>query len=790
MTAHRDSTSRPIPTIATVCVDYASLVKSTERPGGAKPPQAQDSQFRIFVESVRDYALVMLDPDGYVVSWNSGAAAIKGYTSAEIIGKHFARFYPQEAIDNGLPERELVIARESGRFEDEGWRVRKDGRRFWANVIMTALRESTGELIGFAKVTRDLTERRKTEEQLRLNEARFRTLVQGVRDYAIFMLNPDGTVATWNEGAQRIKGYTAAEIIGSHFSRFYPREALERRFPEHELATATTEGRFEDEGWRVRKDGSLFWANVVITALRDESGRLVGFSKITRDLTERRRHENILRASEERFRLLVEGVIDYAIIMIDREGFITSWNAGAAHLNGFAPAEIVGRHFSRLYPHEEIQANKPWQDLIEAGKRGRTVSEGWRVRRDGTRYWSNNVIAALRETDDATRSYYMVTQDLTQRRHAESLAEAAHRTNEFIAMLAHELRNPLAPIRNAVALMGRKGLGDPVLESMRQTIDRQSVQLTRIVDELLDVNRVARGRFSVERVPIDLHDVLARAIEASRPLLDRHGHEFQMNVSQAPLPVKGDAMRLMQVFVNLLNNAAKYTPAGGRIRLDAELGDGEIIVRVHDNGRGIPSEALERVFELFMQVSPEPRGEQGGLGVGLALVRRIVELHGGRVVARSEGEGMGSTFSVFLPLETQEVERPRKVSAPASVARPLRVLVVDDNRDAADSLKVLLESANQDVRVAYDGSSAVDLMQDFQPELVLLDIGMPHMDGYEAARLMRAMELETRPTLVALTGWGQASDKQSATAAGFDQHFTKPVNPDDLFGFIASLTRV
>ncbi len=764
-------------------------MKSTERPGAAKPPQAQDAQFRIFVESVRDYALVMLDPDGYVVSWNSGAASIEGYTAAEIIGKHFTRFYPQDAIDSGLPERELVTARESGRFEDEGWRVRKDGRRFWAIVIITALRESTGELIGYAKVMRDLTERRKTEEQLRLNEARFRTLVQGVRDYAIFMLNPDGTVATWNEGAQRIKGYTAAEIIGSHFSRFYPREALDRRFPEHELATATTEGRFEDEGWRVRKDGTLFWANVVITALRDESGRLVGFSKITRDLTERRRHENILRASEERFRLLVEGVIDYAIIMIDREGFITSWNAGAAHLNGFTPAEIVGRHFSRLYPHEEIQANKPWQDLIEAAKRGRTVSEGWRVRRDGTRYWSNNVIAALRETDDATRSYYMVTQDLTQRRHAESLAEAAHRTNEFIAMLAHELRNPLAPIRNAVALMGRKGLGDPVLESMRQTIDRQSVQLTRIVDELLDVNRVARGRFSVERVPIDLHDVLARAIESSRPLMERHRHEFQMDVSQAPLPVKGDAMRLVQVFVNLLNNAAKYTPAGGRIRLEAELGDGEIIVRVHDNGRGIPAEALERVFELFMQVSPEARGAQGGLGVGLALVRRIVELHGGRVVARSEGEGMGSTFCVFLPLETQNVEPPRKVAVPASAARPVRVLVVDDNRDAADSLKVLLESASQDVRVAYDGSSAVDLIQDFQPELVLLDIGMPHMDGYEAAGLIRAMELETRPTLVALTGWGQAADKQRATEAGFDQHFTKPVNPDELLSFIASLTR-
>ncbi len=739
------------------------------------------------MDSVRDYALIMLDPEGYIVSWNSGAAAIKGYTADEIIGKHFTRFYPQEAVDSGFPERELILARENGRFEDEGWRIRKDGRRFWANVIITALRDSTGELIGFAKVTRDLTERRKTEEQLRLNETRFRTLVQGVRDYAIFMLNPDGTVATWNEGAQRIKGYTAAEIIGTHFSRFYPKEALDRRFPDQELAAATTEGRFEDEGWRIRKDGSRFWANVVITALRDEHGRLVGFSKITRDLTERRRHEEILRASEERFRLLVEGVVDYAIIMMDQEGFITSWNNGAAQLNGYAPGEIVGRHFSRLYPHEEIQSNKPWEDLIETGKRGRTVSEGWRVRRDGTRYWANNVIAALRETDDATRSYYMVTQDLTQRRHAESLAEAAHRTNEFIAMLAHELRNPLAPIRNAVALMGRKGLGDPVLESMRQTVDRQSVHLTRIVDELLDVNRVARGRFSVERVPIDLHEVLARAIETSRPLMDRHRQVFQMDVPKAPLPVKGDAMRLVQVFVNLLNNAAKYTPEGGQIRLETELGNEEIIVRVQDNGRGIPPEALERVFELFMQIAPEARGEQGGLGVGLALVRRIVELHGGRVVARSEGLGKGSTFSVHLPLEAHQVERPRKAAAPTTV-RPVRVLVVDDNRDAADSLKVLLESANQDVRTAYDGSAALEVARSFQPELVLLDIGMPHMDGYEAARRMRAMQLETRPRLVALTGWGQASDKKRASDAGFDEHFTKPVNPDELLSYIAQLS--
>jgi PAS domain S-box-containing protein len=750
-------------------------------------PQAQDAQFRVFVDSVRDYALIMLDPSGYIVSWNSGAAAIKGYTSDEIVGRHFTRFYPQEALDRGLPQRELVVARETGRFEDEGWRIRKDGSRFWANVVITALRDSTGELIGFAKVTRDLTERRKAEESMRTSEARFRALIQGVRDYAIFMLDPEGRVATWNEGAEHIKGYTAEEIIGSHFSKFYPNDALERGMPQHELTTAMTEGRFEDEGWRLRKDGSHFWANVVLTAIRDANGQLVGFSKITRDLTERRRHENALKASEERFRLLVEGMIDYAIITIDQEGFITSWNNGATQMYDYSRADIVGKHFSRLYPQEEILANKPWEDLIAAGRAGRSASEGWRIRRDGTRYWTNNIIAALRETDGSTRSYYMVSQDLTQRRQAESLADAAQRTNEFIAMLAHELRNPLAPIRNAVALMERKGMGDPVLESMRQTIDRQSVLLTRIVDELLDVNRMARGHFSIERQTIDLREVLARAVETSRPLLEQRRHTFEMELPEELPALTGDVMRLVQVFVNLLNNAAKYTAAHGLVRLEAQLEENEVIVRVRDTGRGIPAESLERVFDLFMQVAPETGGEQGGLGVGLALVRRIVELHGGRVFARSEGAGKGSEFSVHLPRATRDVELSPKPTVQPGI-RQLRVLVVDDNRDAADSLRVLLENAHQEVRTAYDGAGALDAARSFLPQLVLLDIGMPRMDGYEVARRLRALPLTPRPMLVALTGWGQASDKRRASAAGFDRHFTKPVCPEELLGFVGALS--
>jgi len=261
----------------------------------AEPIAKRDDIHRLLVESVRDYAIFALDPAGRVLTWSAGAARMKGYGRTEIIGQHFSIFYPREAIAEGKPERELEIARHTGRLEDEGWRVRKDGSKFWANVIITALHDELGDLVGFAKVTRDLTARRLDEENLRRSEERFRLLVESVRDYAIFMLDPEGYVATWNAGAERIKGYRASEIVGRHFSVFYPEEKVAERFPEFELETAAREGHFEDEGWRVRKNGSQFWANVVITALRDRTGQLVGFAKVTRDLTERRAAEEAVR---------------------------------------------------------------------------------------------------------------------------------------------------------------------------------------------------------------------------------------------------------------------------------------------------------------------------------------------------------------------------------------------------------------------------------------------------------------------------------------------------------------
>lgn len=260
------------------------------------------------IQAVKDYAIFMLDSQGRITSWNEGARRIKGYDAEEIIGKHFSVFYPEEAIATNWPEHELKVAASEGSFEDEGWRLRKDGTRFWANVVITALRNDEGELIGFTKVTRDLSERRRHEEALRQSEQRFRLMTESVKDYAIFLLDPTGHITSWNEGARQIKGYEAEEIIGKHFSIFYPEEALERGWPDYELEVTRKKGRFEDEGWRLRKDGSRFWANVVITALWTDDHRLVGFTKVTRDLTERRRHEEELRRSEEMLRAAYEEV--------------------------------------------------------------------------------------------------------------------------------------------------------------------------------------------------------------------------------------------------------------------------------------------------------------------------------------------------------------------------------------------------------------------------------------------------------------------------------------------------
>jgi PAS domain S-box-containing protein len=603
----------------------------------------------------------------------------------------------------------------------------------------------------------------------------FHLMVQQVKDYALFLLNPTGHIMTWNLGAQRIKGYLPEEIIGRHFSTFYPPDSVASGWPAYELKVAGEEGRFEDEGWRVRKDGSRFWASVIITALRDDDGRLLGFSKITRDLTERRMHEEALRQSEERFRLLIEGVVDYAIYMLDPEGIVTSWNAGAERIEGYAREEVLGRHFSRFHTQEDFDAGKPWESLATAQRTGMSEDTGWRVKKGGERFWARSVITPLYDREGQLRGFAHVTQDVSNQRHIQDLEKASRNLHEFIAMLAHELRNPLAPIRAAVQVMGKIPADDPAQENMRQTLERQSAQLVHIVDDMVDISRISRGAFKIERVPLSVQDFVNRALETSSPQIEARLHTLSVEMPREPLRIEGDLHRLSQLLSNLLNNAARYTPERGRIEVSARAEGGKAVISVRDSGRGIEPDMIERIFDMFVQGRSPMERVGGGLGIGLALARRLAELHDGTLEAYSEGAGKGAEFVVRLPLKAAaESTAQAPAASPPTIAR--RVLVVDDNTDAADTLDLLLRSLGHTTRVANNGQDALRLATEFRPDIILLDIGMPGIDGYEVARRLEDLRKEYVFRIIAVTGWGQEADRKKAREAGFDFHLLKPVD--------------
>ncbi len=375
-------------------------------------------------------------------------------------------------------------------------------------------------------------------------------------------------------------------------------------------------------------------------------------------------------------------------------------------------------------------------------------------------------------------------------RHAEQLAEAGRRKDEFLAVLAHELRNPLAPIRNALHILEQPAAPPDVAASARQMMGRQIRNLTRLIDDLLDVSRIARGKVELRKEPLDLAAVVSRTLEAARPRLEERRLEVDFALPPQPVSVEADPVRLEQVFANLLDNAAKFTEPGGRVGVRVEAPGGEALVRVTDTGAGIPPEMLQRIFEPFTHVDRSRSGaSQWGLGIGLALVRSLTSLHGGAVEAHSGGPGQGSEFVVRLPLLRQETQ----ASSPAGAAQespavgPLRVLVVDDSRDAADSLAMMLRLAGHDVRTAYGGPEALEVARQFRPRLALLDLGMPGMDGYEVARRLSRQSQAECPVLVALTGWGQEEDRRRSGEAGFQEHLVKPVEPDALARVMARI---
>lgn len=629
------------------------------------------------------------------------------------------------------------------------------------------------------------------------------------------MLDPAGLVSTWNTGAERISGYAAAEIIGQHFSCFYPPDDVAAGKPERALAEAIEHGRIEEEGWRLRKDGTRFWANVVITALRTSSGELRGFGKVTRDVTERRADDEALRQSEQRFHGLVDAVTDYAVFMLDHEGRVATWNSGARKAKGYEEAEILGRHFSIFYPEAERAAGRPDRLLDEVRREGRVEDEGWRVRRDGSRFWANVVITRLLDSKGEVVGFAKVTRDLTERREADEAqrgliveqaaraaaersarrAEEANRIkDEFLATVSHELRTPLNAIVGWSKMLLSRDL-EPMAMRGVAVIDRNAEAQARLVDDILDASRIITGKLRIELRVFDLVQITREAIEVVRPSSMAKKIELALTSSDETCPMVGDPERIRQVAWNLLSNAVKFTEAGGRVTARVEREGSTAVLRVEDTGRGIASSFLPFVFDRFKQEESSTARRVGGLGLGLAIVRHIVELHGGSVSAESE-LGKGSTFMVRLPIRSLapgEVARDPRPATALGMTQPLRglrALVVDDDDDSRDLVSAVLTEAGAISWPARSAPEALALFFIERPDVVISDIGMPEQDGYDLIRRLRTLPPSEGGALpmVALTAYTRAEDRAKALAAGFSTHVGKPVNPEDLVKVIARIT--
>jgi PAS domain S-box-containing protein len=488
----------------------------------------------------------------------------------------------------------------------------------------------------------------------------------------------------------------------------------------------------------------------------------------------------------ERFDLLVADVREYAIFLVSRDGSMRCWNPGAERLWGYSSTEIVGQHFSRLFSPEDVRSGQPEHELKTALDTGHAVSTRWQIRKDGTRFWCKATTTPLFDENKQVRSFARVTHDLTegqaqevQRKRADDLAEANRSKEEFMALLSHELRNPLAPILNALHVQRQIKTDDPILQQAGNIIERQVGQMVRLVDDLLDISRITKGKLRLEKERVELRLVANRAAEVVRPLIDARKHEFSVSLPTGPIWVDADPARLEQVIVNLLNNAAKYTNPGGLIRLSVHLAGEEASLKVWDNGLGIPPEMLPRVFDLFTQVDGTLSRSHGGLGVGLALVRTLVEMHEGRVQAYSGGLGKGSEFTVILPVLANIPDRRSKtvLERPRPTGPALRVLIAEDNVDAGDSLSLLLRLHGHEVLVARSGPSALEVASAFHPQIILLDIGLPGMDGYQVAQRLREKPEFKDVLLCALTGFSPSEGpREHPRQADFDHHFVKPID--------------
>ena len=597
---------------------------------------------------------------------------------------------------------------------------------------------------------------------------------------AMVTLDNRGKVLHFNPAAERLFGYSLEEAIGLDISDLIAPPAGygsgEKQFQHYFTTSKGPVLAQRLEMLACQANGGTLPVELTLVRLATEEPR--NYTAYIRDLSEQKRAEAAVRESEERYRDLIENANDI-IYTHDLSGVLTTWNRAGEQITGYRAEDIQGMNIANLVAPDHLErARRMIARKVAEG--GRTAYELDIFTKDGRRLTVEISSRLARQPGKAPHVQGMA-RDVTERKRAEqSLKEADRKKDEFLATLAHELRNPLAPIRNALQILEMGDDNPALVKEMRAMMERQVQQMVRLVDDLFDVSRITRGTFELRQERVDLAAVAANAVETSRPLVDAAKHVLTVTLPSRPVFVEGDKTRLAQVLANLLNNSAKYTPESGQIGLTVErLGD-QAVVRIRDNGIGIPAGMLGSVFEMFTQVNRAARASQSGLGIGLTLVRNLVEMHGGAVEAHSEGSGKGSEFVVRLPL-AQPHEATGAGAAPAEAApcvpaSPRRVLVVDDNIDAAESLGRLLRLMGNQVKTAHDGPSALEMAASFIPDIVLLDIGLPGMDGHEVARRLRLLPSLQKAVLVAQTGWGQDEDRRRSREAGFNHHLVKPVS--------------
>lgn len=597
-------------------------------------------------------------------------------------------------------------------------------------------------------------------------------------DDAIVSKSLDGIILSWNAGAERVFGYPAEEAIDQPITLIIPPELHQE---EKKILERLRNGQRIDhfETVRVAKDGRRLDVSLSISPVRDRSGRIIGASKVARDITDRKRAERQLQESEERFRFLAE-TIPSIVFTSDPNGKLTYVNKRWLEYFGM-PADQIEMSWADLprHPDDEDRCRIEWSKALRDGKQFDIEVRNRRY--DGVYRWFVTRAVPLRNSSGRIVSWFGVTTDIhDQKQMQDQLREADRLKDEFLATLAHELRNPLAPIKNSVQFLRMSGGVQANGNHAAEIIDRQVNHLVRLVDDLLEVSRITRGRVELRKEAIELIAIVNNAVETSKPVIDAAGHDLEVSLPLETLTLDADPVRLSQVLANLLNNAAKYTDPGGKIWLTARREADEVVVSVRDTGVGIPSAILPHIFEMFVQADRSLGRSQGGLGIGLTLAQTLVKQHGGRIEARSEGPGRGSEFIVRLPLRKEQTAEEAGAPTPddsVAASNALRILVVDDNKDSAESLSMCLGLSGHRVEMVHQGLAALETAFAYRPDVIVLDIGLPDIDGYQVATRLRQQPAFAQVLLIALTGYGQEEDRQRCFDAGFDEHMVKPADP-------------